>query len=41
MSAGGVAFAYFENFWLLLLASVVAVINPRYVIPFCESERGD
>ncbi|KAG4291315.1 hypothetical protein FPRO06_03201 [Fusarium proliferatum] len=28
MSAGGVAFAYFENFWLLLLASIVAVINP-------------
>ncbi|KAF4340818.1 multidrug resistance [Fusarium beomiforme] len=28
MSAGGVAFAFFENFWLLLLASIVAVINP-------------
>uniref|UniRef100_A0A0D2YGE2 Major facilitator superfamily (MFS) profile domain-containing protein n=1 Tax=Fusarium oxysporum (strain Fo5176) TaxID=660025 RepID=A0A0D2YGE2_FUSOF len=28
MSAGGVAFAYFENFWLLLLASIFAVINP-------------
>ncbi|KAF5603516.1 multidrug resistance [Fusarium pseudocircinatum] len=28
MSAGGVAFAYFENFWLLLIASIVAVINP-------------
>ncbi|KAF9775369.1 hypothetical protein IL306_006526 [Fusarium sp. DS 682] len=34
MSAGGVAFACFENFWLLLLASIVAVINPRYVHPF-------
>ncbi|KAF4952970.1 hypothetical protein FSARC_12509 [Fusarium sarcochroum] len=28
MCAGGVAFAFFENFWLLLLASIVAVINP-------------
>ncbi|KAF5667804.1 multidrug resistance transporter [Fusarium heterosporum] len=28
MCAGGVAFAYFENFWLLLFASIVAVINP-------------
>lgn len=35
MSAGGVAFAYFENFWLLLLASIVAVINPRYVHYLC------
>lgn len=29
MCLGGVAFAYLENFWLLLLASIVAVINPR------------
>ncbi|GKU07349.1 mfs transporter protein [Fusarium langsethiae] len=28
MCFGGVAFAYLENFWLLLLASIVAVINP-------------
>ncbi|PCD40975.1 hypothetical protein FGRA07_02246 [Fusarium graminearum] len=28
MCVGGVAFAYLENFWLLLLASIVAVINP-------------
>ncbi|KAH6963369.1 major facilitator superfamily domain-containing protein [Fusarium avenaceum] len=28
MCVGGVAFAYFENFWLLLLASILAVINP-------------
>lgn len=31
MCVGGVAFAYLENFWLLLLASIIAVINPRYV----------
>ncbi|KAM0379065.1 hypothetical protein ACHAPY_005697 [Fusarium culmorum] len=28
MCFGGVAFAFLENFWLLLLASIVAVINP-------------
>ncbi|KAF4414919.1 hypothetical protein F53441_14687, partial [Fusarium austroafricanum] len=28
MTAGGIGFAYFENFWILLLASIVAVINP-------------
>jgi len=31
MCAGGLAFAWFDNFWLLLLASVVGVINPRCV----------
>jgi MFS family permease len=40
MSAGGVAFAYFENFWLLLLASIVAVINPRYVPSLFMMLRG-
>lgn len=29
MCAGGLAFAWFENFWLLLIASVVGVINSR------------
>lgn len=29
MVAGGVAFSVVENYWLLLLAAVVAVINPR------------
>lgn len=38
MSAGGVAFACLDNFWLLLLASIVAVINPRYRI-FSFSRR--
>ncbi|SPO06776.1 related to Staphylococcus multidrug resistance protein [Cephalotrichum gorgonifer] len=28
MCVGGIAFAYFENYWLLLIASVVGVINP-------------
>ena len=31
MCVGGVAFAWGENFWGLLAASIVAVINPRYV----------
>lgn len=29
MSLGGIAFAWLENYWLLLLASVLGVINPR------------
>ena len=29
MCVGGVAFACLENYWLLLLASIVGVINPR------------
>jgi hypothetical protein len=29
MCAGGGAFVFLDNFWLLLLASIVAVINPR------------
>ena len=29
MSLGGVAFAWLEDYWLLLIASVVGVINPR------------
>ncbi|KAF4979334.1 hypothetical protein FZEAL_4440 [Fusarium zealandicum] len=28
MCAGGLAFAWLDNFWLLLLASVIGVINP-------------
>ena len=31
MCVGGVAFAWVESFWGLLAASIVAVINPRYV----------
>lgn len=31
MCTGGLAFAWFNNFWLLLLASVAGVINPRCV----------
>lgn len=29
MSLSGVAFAYFDNYWLLLAASILGVINPR------------
>lgn len=29
MMAGGVAFATIDNYWLLLLAAIAAVINPR------------
>lgn len=29
MCVGGAAFACVENYWLLLLASVIGVINPR------------
>lgn len=29
MCAGGGVFVFLNNFWLLLLASIVAVINPR------------
>ncbi|XXG96698.1 hypothetical protein Hte_002988 [Hypoxylon texense] len=28
MCVGGIAFAYLDNYWLLLLASIVGVINP-------------
>lgn len=31
MTAGGLAFTVIDNYWLLLLAAVVAVINPRWV----------
>lgn len=29
MTAGGLAFTVMDNYWLLLLAAIVAVINPR------------
>lgn len=29
MAASGAAFAYLDNYWLLLLASIAGVINPR------------
>lgn len=32
MCVAGVAFAYVSNFWLLLLAAILGVINPREVI---------
>jgi MFS family permease len=40
MCAGGIAFPFFENFWLLLFASIVAVINPRYVDHFLIVKSG-
>lgn len=33
MCGSGVAFAFLENYWLLLLASIVGVINPRCIFP--------
>jgi len=32
MMASGVAFAFLDNYWLLLLASIVGVINPRQAL---------
>lgn len=33
MCVSGIAFAVLDNFWLLLLASIAGVINPRYILP--------
>jgi MFS family permease len=30
MTASGIAFATFSNYWILVLASVLGVISPRY-----------
>jgi len=35
MMASGVAFAFLDNYWLLLLASIVGVINPRQALLHC------
>lgn len=32
MCASGVVFALFGNYWILLLAAIVGVISPRYVL---------
>lgn len=33
MCVGGLVFAWSDNFWILLGASILGVINPRFVFP--------
>lgn len=39
MVGSGVAFAIYDNFWVLLLAAVIGVVSPRSVITFLDILR--